>query len=313
MIILEIEGGFGNQLFQLAMGVYLQRIWDEDVVLDLTRFKYDKREIRDFNLDTVSIPKEWKRIDCNKSKREIYGWRYNVWMLFTVVYQKTYGLFEKIGLRRWYGRFYQQCINAFGIYCVMDYYEDYYKPKNSLWKKKIVLGNWLWPWLIEHQGDGLKHMLKIKTPISKTNADYLSQIENCNSVAVHIRRGDYVTLGLVVCSIKYYEKCMDMMSELVDNPTFFIFSDGIDWCKENLSKKYKLVFVENNNSAPEDMRLIYSCKHIIMSSSTFSWWGAYLNSNPNKIIIAPKHRNVNHNRVTPLVRDYMIVVENKGE
>lgn len=312
MIILEIEGGYGNQLFQLSMGMYLQKLWQEDVAIDITRFTHDEREIRDFELDAVSIPANWHRISGNLSKREVYGWRYYIWMFFTVVYQKTYRFFEKIGIRKWYGRLYQKFINAFGIYCVMDYYEDYYVPKKSLWKTKIVLGNWLWPWNVEHQGEKLKKLLQVQYPLSESNETYLAMILKTNSVAVHIRRGDYVTLGLVVCSIKYYEQCMDKISEIVEDPTFFIFSDGIEWCKRNLSDKHKLVFVENNNSAPEDMRLMYNCKHIIMSSSTFSWWGAYLNPNPNKKIIVPKHWNAKHDRVTPLVRDYMIIMENKG-
>lgn len=102
-------------------------------------------------------------------------------------------------------------------------------------------------------------------------------------MGVHIRRGDYVKLGLVVCDIHYYERCMQKMMDIVKNPTFFIFSDDISWVKTNLKfKGSELIFIDNNNSSPEDMRLLYSCNHFIMSNSTFSWWGAYLGKYPNK-------------------------------
>ena len=311
MIIVEFQGGLGNQLFQFAMCKYLQDKFSEDIYCDVTRFTHDSREYRDNELGSFAIPDNWHLIEGNISKLRIYGIRYLIWMFFTLIYHQTWRFFEKIGKRKWYGRLYQKMINLFGVYCVMDYYEDYYEPKRSFWKRKIFLGNWLWPDMVEKQGIDLCNLMQVKTMLSKSNKLFLDQINSTNSVAVHIRRGDYVTLGLVVCSINYYKFCIEEMAKMVDNPVFFVFSDDIEWCKDNLITDYKLVFVDNNNSSPEDMRLMYSCKHFIMSSSTFSWWGAYLGAFPQKKIIVPRYWNHTHNRVNPLVRNYMISVDNK--
>lgn len=311
MIIIEFQGGLGNQLFQLAMGKYLEDKFHEDIYCDVTRFIHDSREYREFELNSFSFPENWHLISGNKSKRQVYGVRYYIWMLFTFIYHRTWRCFEKIGARKWYGRFYQKMINFWGIYCVQDYYEDYYEPKNTFWKKKIFLGNWLWPEMVIKQGEELQRSIKVTTKLSDSNQNFYDKIKNSNSVAVHIRRGDYVTLGLVVCSIKYYEYCIEKMAQLVDNPTFFVFSDDIEWCRSNLHSDQKIIYVDNNNTSPEDMRLMYSCNHFIMSSSTFSWWGAYLGQCPDKKIIVPLHWNHTHNKVNPLVLDSMIKIENK--
>lgn len=86
--------------------------------------------------------------------------------------------------------------------------------------------------------------------------------------------------------------------DIVKNPTFFIFSDDISWVKTNLKfKGSELIFIDNNNSSPEDMRLLYSCNHFIMSNSTFSWWGAYLGKYPNKKVIVPEFWSIKKKKV----------------
>lgn len=312
MFIVEFGGGLGNQLFQLSMAKYLQERFHEDIVCDVTQFTHDSREYREFELNAFKLPDDWAIIQGDKSKVEVYGLRYYVWMAITFIYQKTYKLLEKINLRRWYGKFYQNVINLFGIYCVMNYYEDYYVPKKSLWRKKIVLGNWLWPEMVEDNQKWIIDNVYVNTAISESNQHYLEQIKGTNSVAVHIRRGDYVTLGLVVCSVNYYAMCIKKMCEMVDNPVFYIFSDDIDWCKSNLRVDANLVFVDNGNTTTDDFRLMYSCNHFIMSSSTFSWWASFLGKCPEKIIITPLHWNVHQDAINPLIRQTMIAVENRN-
>jgi hypothetical protein len=90
--------------------------------------------------------------------------------------------------------------------------------------------------------------------------------------------------------MEYYEKAISYFGDLNENPTFYVFSDDIEWARLNLNIPYNAVFVDINddNSDYEDLRLMTLCKHNILANSTFSWWGAYLNKNPNKSVIAPK-------------------------
>ena len=122
-----------------------------------------------------------------------------------------------------------------------------------------------------------------------------SRVRQCNSVAVHVRRGDKLREGEKAYSnMSYLRHALEAVSSRTDSPEFFVFSDDITWCKENLHKAHeaKYHFVEGQ-TAPQDMALMTQCKHVIMGPSTFSWWGAWLNENPRKLIIAPKNHRPN--------------------
>ena len=116
------------------------------------------------------------------------------------------------------------------------------------------------------------------------------RVRNCNSVAVHVRRGDKVPNGEHGASnLTYLRHSIEKILSLTEKPEFFVFSDDISWCKENLRKAYEADyhFIEGQTVA-QDMALMSICKHVIMGPSTFSWWGAWLNENPSKIILAPQ-------------------------
>ena len=125
----------------------------------------------------------------------------------------------------------------------------------------------------------------------KKNLEVKKMIEESDSVAVHIRRGDYVDdpiLGGLV-PLGYYERAVNIVKEKVGNPRFFIFSDDSKWTKENL-RLDGCVYIDWNKDVDsyKDMQLMALCKHNIIPNSSFSWWGALLNKNPNKIVINPK-------------------------
>ena len=122
-----------------------------------------------------------------------------------------------------------------------------------------------------------------------------SQVKACNSVALHVRRTDKVREDDSQASnLGYLTRALDKICSMTDNPEFFVFSDDINWCRENLHKArdFNYHFVEGQTVA-QDLALMSICKHVIMGPSTFSWWGAWLNENPNKIIIAPKREDAN--------------------
>ena len=122
----------------------------------------------------------------------------------------------------------------------------------------------------------------------------LERIDATNSVSLHIRRGDYVTSKTVaerygLCSLDYYRRAVDHIVQRAPSPHLFVFSDDPQWVQENLKIEYPTAHVTHNLSARdhEDLRLMSRCKHNVIANSTFSWWGAWLNQNPNRIVIAP--------------------------
>ena len=112
-----------------------------------------------------------------------------------------------------------------------------------------------------------------------------------NSVSIHIRRGDYLNNPVYgVCNEDYYEKAIRHIEKQVSNPSFFVFSDDLEWSDKlmrYLGVNYKLITINTGVDSYKDMYLMTRCRHNIIANSTFSWWGAWLNNNPGKIVIAP--------------------------
>ena len=113
--------------------------------------------------------------------------------------------------------------------------------------------------------------------------DFLSKKITCS---IHIRRGDYVHLQHIhnLLEIDYYKKCYNIINNICD--VFLIFSDDINWCKENFNFIENKIFIENNKDF-EDFYLMSLCNHNIISNSTFSWWSAWINVTPDKQVFYP--------------------------
>lgn len=122
------------------------------------------------------------------------------------------------------------------------------------------------------------------------NKQILDKMKNTNSISVHVRRGDYITSKSFkeICSLNYYKNAIKTIYRNVNKPYFFIFSNDIDWCRKNFDME-NVIFVDNNkgNKSYIDMQLMSCCKHNIIANSTFSWWGAWLNDNKDKMVLSP--------------------------
>jgi len=120
-----------------------------------------------------------------------------------------------------------------------------------------------------------------------------NQLKNQNSVSLHIRRGDYLAkvslevLGLI--PLEHYQNAIELINSKIPSPSFYFFSDDIQWAKENFQIP-NATFVSGDISKDhiEDLYLMSQCRYNIIANSSFSWWGAWLNDNPQKIVIAPK-------------------------
>ena len=142
---------------------------------------------------------------------------------------------------------------------------------------------------------GIEHIirnnLRFKNDtLGEQGAIYKEQILNLNSVGLHVRRGDYLTSSLHnVCNMRYYSKSIAYIQDRFESPHFFIFSDDLEWCRENFHIPHctfvKIQAAKNNPII--DFQLMSLCKHNIISNSTFSWWAAWLNDNHEKMVVAP--------------------------
>lgn len=153
----------------------------------------------------------------------------------------------------------------------------------------------------------LKEFAFDESKLSEESKEMACRIESTNSVSIHVRRGDYLAplwyenLGSI-CSVQYYQRAITEMEKHVKEPCFFVFSDDIDYVRDNLNIP-NAVYVNFNHSSNswQDMYLMSLCKHNIIANSSFSWWGAWLNRNDGKTIIAPKKwwASLDHDDVVP--------------
>lgn len=140
----------------------------------------------------------------------------------------------------------------------------------------------------------LRKELTLKIPLSSSAQEFANQItQTQNSVSIHIRRGDYVSNTSAnkhhgTCGLEYYKHAISKIKESIESPTFFIFSDDIEWVKENLHVENAIYVSNPILTECEELMLMSYCSHNIIANSTFSWWGAWLNQNPSKIVIAPQ-------------------------
>lgn len=307
MIKIYFEGGLGNQMFQYTYGRYAQKRFHDQVMYDISKYRYNSGEIREFELLGFNIASDWKQLPEVSSSLKKYDIGFAGYRLASIPYLLINRKLVSQGKKTVGNEMFQRVANFFGYY--RRYYGEYYDFFPSINKNKHLMGHWFRKEIVEQMDDVVRNELKVIAPMPKDVEAYLEQIRNTNSVGVHIRRGDYVALGMIVCDIDYYRNCMKKMAELVDTPTYFIFSDDIAWVKENLHTEYSTVFVEGEHSAVQDMKLLYSCNHFIMSNSTFSWWGAYLGSCPDKKVMTPRYWGEKKEK-SEMILDSWIDVEN---
>jgi len=159
--------------------------------------------------------------------------------------------------------------------------------------KNYIYGDYQSERYFENIKDIIRKDFTLKNKISDKNKKILEKIQSTNSISIHLRGGDYIRGKKSdfhgTCSTEYYNKAIEEMRSNVNSPFFFIFTDDIDWAKSHIIFPESSVIVSNKDNKPyEELLLMSKCKHNIIANSTFSWWGAWLNSNVNKIVIAPR-------------------------
>ena len=254
--IIVFKEGLGNQMFQYAFYLRLRSRYPHSFYF----FDIDRSQ-------KVHYGFELDKIFKINSEKSIIGYRrlYSICpflgRVFKSVDQNYFCQFDGAYLKGGY---------PLARYNGYWQSEDYFKPIERVVREAFVFREEL---------------------ISKKTKEEAYLLDNSNSVAIHVRRGDYLNqLDLYgLCSKAYYDEAITYIRERVPNPKFVFFSDDIEWVKEHISCE-GATYVDWNTSIDswQDMYLMSCCKHNIIANSSFSWWGAWLNTNKDKIVIAPE-------------------------
>lgn len=267
MIIVHLIGGLGNQMFQYAAG--LRAALHHNVPLKMDIHDFYKYEDRSYNLNHFNISgtlADEIEIAQYKNDKKSFFCR---WIERTKPYYRRKYVIEKT-----------MAFDPNILHISSDtYLEGYWQSHH---------------YFVEIESR-IREEFKVSNPLTDINKNFAKKITSTDSVCVHVRRGDYISNTEAnnfhgICSLDYYQKSFEIINSRVKEPTFFIFSDDHQWVMEKIKPGENTVYVNHNGPAKnyEDMRLMSLCKHYIIANSSFSWWGAWLGSAPDKFVIAPK-------------------------
>ena len=272
MIIVKLFGGIGNQMFQYAFGRALSLKHQVELKLDISVLS-DKtnKEIsdRDFELEafgikaTIASKEEIKKFSSGKMKKAIDL------VSLSVPFKRDFFYLREPGFG-----FFRNALKA----PANSYVDGYWQSEKYFMNIRPVL---------------LKEFFPVN-PLSEKSKKTVEKIKSVNAVSIHVRRGDYYS-NMVnakytgICTEPYYMTAIEKISAKIKDPFFFIFSDEPDWFKKNIKMKFPVEYIEHNTGRQsyEDMFLMSLCRHNIIANSSFSWWGAWLNQNAEKNVIAP--------------------------
>lgn len=264
-IIVNLAGGYGNQLFCYAFGYAIAK--EKNALLFLDTSMQDNLIARELEILNLNIQYEG---------RITYPIKRNLFSRLVIN-----GLNKKRALGFQTKKYYER--NA-------SIYEN--EVYNVIGKTVYYEGNWQsYKYFQQYR----KELLNILTPNTSRGHEIekiRNLLMNTNSVSIHVRRGDYVSIGCDI-TMEYYDKAINLAKNKFENPIFYVFSDDIVFCKEYFAKYKNLVnfcYLEykSDNYTVDDMYIMSACRNNIIANSTYSWWGAWLNTYENKIVICPK-------------------------
>jgi len=270
MIVVELMGGLGNQMFQYAIGRHLALLNQTDLYLDST-FLMDRGPrrkdfvFRNYDLDLFDLPVQsapaylsarfsrtntlpkriWNRLWPNQSVR--------------FVYEKHFHMDEQVLSRRG------------------DMYLD---------------GYWQSARYFDAITDVIRADFRLSFDLPIHSQQLANDINNTNAVCLNVRRADFVTNPVHgTTSLSYYQEAVTYINANTTDPIYYVFSDDIDWCINNLHLQAPTVYVGHEYAGPKFghyLQLMHQCQHFIIPNSTFAWWAAWLSPHAQKIVVAPK-------------------------
>jgi hypothetical protein len=315
-----LRGGLGNQMFQYAAGLNLAKKNNARLFLDTTflndRFPRKEFTYRTFDLDIFTllsggVLKEGPRFTALSKVSNTIPVP-GLWLGFDLLLMKVQNM---LGTQRFIKEEKYRC-----------------NPETVPVKGNVVLyGRWQSEKYFIDSADDVRNSFHFRRELSGEAATIAQQIKNSNSVSIHVRRGDYVNFEnmrkiMGDTDLSYYAKAVSYMAERVAHPHFFVFSDDIAWCREKINAvmshdsaslgspvrheinfpadslpsvkiPFLVTYCDEKTAGPKNafhLELMSLCRHNIIANSTFSWWAAWLNRNPGKIVVSPRswHKTV---------------------
>ena len=267
-----MKGGLGNQLFQYATGLALALRQEAkigkkvDIKLDVTGYGENNGidTVRHYALDVFNVRSEIA------TREEILKLKYPLGII-----SKGQRFFKAKILRQFNTGFIPSIFNT---------------------KKSLYLDGFFQTerYFLDQENE-IRKDLTLKIPLGSKALVFLDLIKKTkNSVSLHVRRGDYVqdlktNQHHGTCNAEYYSKALQLMSSKIGKDlNIFVFSDDIAWVKENMPIPYPVTYVSTPEIKDyEELMLMSNCSNNIIANSSFSWWGAWLNPNKQKIVTAP--------------------------
>lgn len=265
MIIVQLSGGLGNQMFQYSLYRQLKEIGKKVKIDDMTCYRSKKDRSIQLSIFELSYERASKgeiirMTDASMNpflrlRRKLFGRR-------DLSYREAHFNYDPCVLQTEHG-YLEGCFQT----------ERYFKPVSGLLRRDFTFR---------------------PSVITKECKMYLEQIESRVSVSIHIRRGDYLSNTHApvygnICTEEYYEKAVSYMKETYPECVFFLFSNDREWTKDHFRDDNMIdVHCNNEETGYLDLFLMSRCRHNIIANSSFSWWAAWLNTNKEKCVIAPK-------------------------
>lgn len=284
MIIIQLSGGLGNQMFQYAL------------------YQQLKKNGRQVKIDTVT---EYQGENCRNIQLPFFNTEYEIATKKEINTMTDSFLSPIHRIRR---KLFGRKRNA-------------YHEEGHLLNKEIFHFDTMYLegcWQSEKYFTGVKDKLLSTLTLkeeyrTESEKSYLERITQTESVSIHIRRGDYLNKEVKdlygnICTEDYYRQAVNLIKEKRPQAEFFVFTNDVDWAKEYFKdKNMTVVDCSREENGYLDMDLMSQCKHNIIANSSFSWWASYLNTNSDKIVIAPKIW-LNGRDCKDIYRDDMLVI-----
>lgn len=285
MVITQLVGGLGNQMFQYAVGRALSLARGVPLRLDVSAFSMFEIH-QGFELERVFSGR--MEVAEPADVHSVLGWQSSTRVL------------------RLFSRAEMQFARSAKL--IVEPSFNYFCGIRDITVPCYLKGYWQSERYFSDVAQTIRDDFTFRVPPSGRNFELARHIDGVNAVSLHIRRGDYSsnpkTLAMHgLCSLKYYAEAIDLVVDRIPEPMFFVFSDDMHWVQANLHIGYPCEYIDHNRGAESynDMRLMSLCKHHIIANSSFSWWGAWLNPGVTKLVVAPRQWFTNPTSVEDLL------------
>ena len=263
MTIVKLQGGLGNQMFQYAIARSLSVWYGTDFALDHsfleTRIPDATHVIRHYDLDVFTL-------DAPRATAKQLAPFFKSPGKRLLPFPKRY-------------------------HCITEPHYHFYPAVFEQSGHLYLDGYWQSERYFAPVADMLRQDFRFRTPVQPESQPLLSHIKSTPSVCLNVRRTDFVTNTFhVLCSMRYYHEAMNMVSNKVPGAQFFVFSDDVEWCREQFGNMPNMVIAGHEHSGHKFanyLQLMAACAHFIIPNSSFAWWAVWLANRPDAVVVAP--------------------------